>query len=68
MTERLTYYSVVEICSGRKVYGGTSPQAATKALNNGRVIGEATAQAGATLNAQATARDIRRTRERNSNE
>ena len=62
MAERPTYYSVVEVSSGRKVYGGTSLDAATEAHVGDRVVGQGTAQAGATLNAQATARDIRKAR------
>jgi hypothetical protein len=48
-----TYYSVVSIATGQRVYGGTSLEAASEALKPGTVFGVGTAQAGATLDAKA---------------
>jgi len=54
-----TYYAVVEINTGKKIYSGISLYKTAKALVPGTCCATGTAQAGATLDAQARAKAFR---------
>jgi hypothetical protein len=48
-----TYYAVVSVATGKKLYGGMSLDEAAKALTPARMYGQGPTQLAATLDAQA---------------
>ena len=59
-TDTTEYYTIIDYHTGEKVYRGTSLTIAAERLKPGTVYGVGTAQAGATLDAQAKVKELRR--------